>query len=531
MPNLNLPTMKILKEIRTHIGNYHLDEAFDLLKQLCQENPKFETLYTTLLARKNGLNQDRARLSNEEFRIENNKLISSLLDLVEDVERKGDFTFLELERKSEEDFLQHLKIDGLKDVFLIGHTGRNLLHSFDRLLEDHDYCCKPRVHILLRNPNSETLRRFSQVISALDNVVKKLRDEGCAVTVEFYECIPFVRAILCAYENGERDSFISFYHYLPRKKSKAWDRAIRVEDSLGKRNYLVEYVMDWFQSFSGKKGIHSIVFDFDDTLADTLNVQVEAWLTAVTEAVEHDGCALEYLDPSIQHAFHDKRELFREIKRIFAEEQMADAIQKKIFSRLPAAESGKILESVKSRRSLVRTTLTREKAKLFKGAAAMLKLLQEDYQLSVVSATSESLVRHILRENGVLPCFSDIFGKHGPKEGWENVESKSEQLIQLSKKTGAPLERIVFVGDSKGDYKAARQLKMKFIEARIQASKDPDLKAFNRTSLIDYPMPESVAAKFFTSYEDEQLPELLEQYNRLWQAEKQELESSMELER
>ncbi|MCP5103107.1 MAG: HAD family hydrolase, partial [bacterium] len=126
-----------------------------------------------------------------------------------------------------------------------------------------------------------------------------------------------------------------------------------------------------------------------------------------------------------------------------------------------------------------------------------------------ISSTSESLIQKIMSRCGILKYFSIILGKHGPKPEWENVLDKANQLIKLSNLTGIPLGRTVFIGDNNSDYKSAKQLGVKFIEARIVAEQEKEF--LGKDTLIDYEKGDN--QNYFTSYSNGVLEGFLEEIN------------------
>jgi phosphoglycolate phosphatase-like HAD superfamily hydrolase len=106
-----------------------------------------------------------------------------------------------------------------------------------------------------------------------------------------------------------------------------------------------------------------------------------------------------------------------------------------------------------------------------------LEEMRKKYQLIIVSATSEQYIIPVLRRYK-LDVFSYIFGKD-LNHRWVDAEGKTPAFIRASTMTGIPLSRMCFIGDSDADFRAARQLGLKFIENRINANK------YNLPSLID----------------------------------------------
>ena len=63
--------------------------------------------------------------------------------------------------------------------------------------------------------------------------------------------------------------------------------------------------------------------------------------------------------------------------------------------------------------------------------------------------------------------FLYIFGKREPVSGWESVARKARLLHKMESVIGVPFERMVYIGDNNGDFLAAKDIGIDFIEARI----------------------------------------------------------------
>jgi phosphoglycolate phosphatase-like HAD superfamily hydrolase len=96
--------------------------------------------------------------------------------------------------------------------------------------------------------------------------------------------------------------------------------------------------------------------------------------------------------------------------------------------------------------------------------------LSGHYRLVIVSAASEEMVHRVLLKHDI-GLFSYVFGRNPTRvnQEWREVETKSQLFVRLSSMLGVPLERMVFVGDSEADYRAATQLGIPFIENAFNA--------------------------------------------------------------
>ncbi|MEO5371468.1 MAG: HAD hydrolase-like protein [Magnetococcus sp. DMHC-1] len=176
-------------------------------------------------------------------------------------------------------------------------------------------------------------------------------------------------------------------------------------------------------------------FDFDGVLADSVPVKdaALAWLFR------------EY-DPAIQQramaVWNHHKGVFRpeRIRRVFREavgielDEQAVAAQVALFE-----EQG------------VERTVT---APPIPGSHAFLERHAARYPCYVVSAGPESEVREIITRRGIAAWFRGIYG--GP-------EKKSTILTRILHAESCPPEAALFLGDSKTDYLAAREVGMAFL--------------------------------------------------------------------
>jgi phosphoglycolate phosphatase-like HAD superfamily hydrolase len=235
-----------------------------------------------------------------------------------------------------------------------------------------------------------------------------------------------------------------------------------IKDSINSPNPLAKMLESWISHYQGMGKVHTIVFDFDDTLAPTMTIQVEAWIEAIESALKRKLISEDQLVQAIKEARADRKRYNQCITNIFVEYQMAEQILDAI---LPGIDN-KTREAIDTDRFERRQKLmTGEKGSLFPGVKDALRTLQDKYQLAIVTATSSELVTRFLDKHEVLDCFSIILGKDDPRHTWVNVHSKSILLIEVSGLTGIPLDRLVFIGDNTSDYEAAYQVGVTFIEA------------------------------------------------------------------
>ena len=175
----------------------------------------------------------------------------------------------------------------------------------------------------------------------------------------------------------------------------------------------------------------------------------------------------------VRDALPDPDRLHDVLTAISLWEQQESNVIRRLF---PVQLNDERLETLRAIRLKARDAATVEQAVPFHALTQHLARLQEEYQLVIVSATAEQSIRKVLNKHD-LNFFSYIFGKEA-LHGWKDIEGKTPTFVRASNMLGVPLERMAFVGDSEADFRAARQLGLKFIESRLNA------RSFGRESLI-----------------------------------------------
>jgi len=267
----------------------------------------------------------------------------------------------------------------------------------------------------------------------------------------------------------------------------------------------------WIEQYWGKDEIHTVVFDFDDTLIKTRDVQVKAWAQVIVESLENHTIEGKNLSPKFQAWFHQKSVkaatdllLLDAVKDIFVDKQMAEAIAQEIFVDVPE----ETWRRINKKRFEIRERMM-DKSELFAGVKDMLEKLHSHYNLAIISSTDEQLISNFLAAKGLLEYFPVILGKRDPSLEFERekIHHKASLLIKLSEIIGMPLSRLVYIGDNNSDYLATRQLGVPFIEAR-QAAKLAD-----KVTLITEFDPNRPPLGYFESFESEDLLNLLKTHS------------------
>lgn len=408
-----------------------------------------------------------------------------------------------IDGQSESLFFDTLDISELSEMFIIAHTGRKLIERLIRKIElyvETEKFNSISIKILLKSPNSETQERSAQIIDTISKL-NGLRSKGVNIDFRYYESLPFYRCVLCVLKNAEKKSMISNYIWLPQFKTMAFN--YNFENGQNESGIYFDLAKSWFDHYWGNNEIHTLVFDFDDTVVKTFDIQVEAWCQTIMMLLGNNELDLYYCSAEINSHINDYYKLQLYVAKVFEEHQMAPRIFQQLF---PLLDNERMKQRIEEIRFNERKKLTIEHAGLIENVDKTLRKLKQKYQLVIISATSETLIKEILQKHNIADCFSMILGKHGPKPDWENIYDKANLMIKLSKLVGIGLDRMAFIGDNDSDYRSARQIQVNFIECRVVANEE------GINSMVHY----LGASKpvFFDSYNDKQLEILLEEINR-----------------
>jgi len=416
----------------------------------------------------------------------------------------------------ERDFLEKVDLSKVSHLYILGHTGQNIYMSFreriEKLIEKGPGHYPEEIRVLIRAPVVEGLRR-NRYIHATVVAVDKLHQKDKKIDVRFYESVPAVRGIICQYRTPDqtRESYITSYYWPQSNHSKSFDVAYVTRDTVNSPKPPALVLYSWIEQYWGKDEIHTVVFDFDDTLIKTRDVQVKAWAQVIVESLENHTIEGKNLSPKFQAWFHQKSVkaatdllLLDAVKDIFVDKQMAEAIAQEIFVDVPE----ETWRRINKKRFEIRERMM-DKSELFAGVKDMLEKLHSHYNLAIISSTDEQLISNFLAAKGLLEYFPVILGKRDPSLEFERekIHHKASLLIKLSEIIGMPLSRLVYIGDNNSDYLATRQLGVPFIEAR-QAAKLAD-----KVTLITEFDPNRPPLGYFESFESEDLLNLLKTHS------------------
>jgi phosphoglycolate phosphatase-like HAD superfamily hydrolase len=416
---------------------------------------------------------------------------------------------------SEWEFLDKIDLSKVSHLYILGHTGQNIYIPFrerlEKLIDKGAGNFPEEIRILIRAPIAEGLRR-NHYIHNTTVAIGKLKEKHKNINVRFYESVPAVRGIICKYRKEKtRDSYITSYYWPQLNSSKAFDFAYISRDTIDSPKPETGILESWIDQYWGKDEIHTIVFDFDDTLVKTRDIQVKAWAQVIIDCLDQKIIKVENLSSKFQDWVSQESIksaadpiLLETIKNIFMEKQLAEAIAQEIFVGI----NDEAIKQINKKRFEIRMGIM-DKSELFDGVSDMLAKLQTHYSLAIISSTDEQLISKFLKDKDLLKYFPVILGKRDPSLQFERekIHHKASLLIKLSELIGMPLNRLVYIGDNNSDYLATQQLGVAFIEARQAA------KLAGRESIITDIDPKKPPLGFFESFESEKLLDMLRKHS------------------
>ncbi|MFA4825873.1 MAG: HAD-IA family hydrolase [Methanoregula sp.] len=180
--------------------------------------------------------------------------------------------------------------------------------------------------------------------------------------------------------------------------------------------------------------LKTIILDFDGVILESVSVKTEAFRVLFSFVPEH-------VDDIVQfHKDNGGMSRFDKFQHIYKNILQEDLTQKK-FEELSEKFAAIVFKEV-------------IKAPFVPGAHEFLETYHTKIPLYVVSATPEEELIQIIRERKMSHYFRMVFG--APRK-------KSECINEIVKLTVSPPESVIFVGDAKNDFEAARAAGVLFI--------------------------------------------------------------------
>lgn len=323
------------------------------------------------------------------------------------------------------------------------------------------------IRVLLRSPFSTDKKRAGSYLE-IQEELKRFESLHPNIETELrsYACTSPLHCVIAEHNGGKFSGYLGFYDWTNLTWREGASNYCLLQYGVSTAMEPLRIYLSWFDHFWGARKVHTLIFDFDDTLFLTTDAQVHAWIAALNWALQSRIIKLEQLTEDVRVALR-KKDAFSLLTKIFLDEQDEESIFKRLFDGDIGAESRRMISEVRFSR---REELTENNARPIAGVIHDIQELRNDYQLIIVSATSENLIQKILKKHRLDGVFSFVLGKDVEARRWQDIENKAQHFIRVSSMLGVPLERMIFVGDSDADYRSARRLGIHYIENRFNAA-------------------------------------------------------------
>jgi phosphoglycolate phosphatase-like HAD superfamily hydrolase len=392
------------------------------------------------------------------------------------------------------DFLKSFENDsGVTNLKILGHTGRSIVVPIERFAAHRKAVGIDQrldIQILLRDKGAESPRRRNQIISTEEHL-KNLGQKypWLRIQVRYYSALQTLRGHILKRVDGSKRALFSAYewtlqprHLLGedrlqpiRTTAVEWSRELQAanNDDLG----LLGILENWFDYYWGPGLLHTIAFDFDDTIVDTYEDKINAWIFGIEQMLKEYGP--EHLHPDFRRDFEGTpANRFNLLKDIVDRIPLAPEIITNIVSNAPAH----VTSFLDGQRSSYRTTalfpprMTEKElkahveSKVFPGVREVFQEIRErGYSIAVASLTDEQRIESALKLTAI-PHVGIIVGKneYQDRELKEQIKNAKIFLIRkIANLSGVPVSRILYVGDHEKDEDAAREVGASFIHAGL----------------------------------------------------------------
>lgn len=232
--------------------------------------------------------------------------------------------------------------------------------------------------------------------------------------------------------------------------------------------------------------VHTVAFDFDDTIIDTYMEKIDAWVFAIDETLMEQGMAAKLI-PGFSNKYgstvHEKRHY---MKRLVDEYPGKDDILKHILRDDTATEVFDRLEDRRSgfrRNALFPAGISDEdlsahvSAKLFQGVKVTLDcLVRAGYTLAIASLTDEERIERTLNIANI-ECIDTIVARseYRNRELSHYLAEKIHLIRKIANLAGIPVSRVLYIGDHHRDEHAALEVGASFIQARLLKDVEPSV--------------------------------------------------------
>ena len=396
-------------------------------------------------------------------------------------------------------FLESFESDAnVATIKILGHTGRSIIAPLETFAANRDragFTKQIDVNILLRDKDAESPRRRNQIVSSVDSArALSQKYPWLRVEIRHYSAQQTLRGAVVTRCDGSRIALFSAYEWPPRTHAGQvrvepirttavrWSKRLEPRQSANHdQTRLMAILENWFDYYWGPGLIHTIAFDFDDTIIDTYEDKVNAWVLGVERVLGKMEGGADCLRCDFRKMFESgtAKQRYELLKRIIDRVPKASNVIKEILTEAAPSKVGNYLDeqrSVLRRDALFPPEMTQAElrdhvsGKIFRGAREALHEIRiRGYALAVGSLTGEDRIETAL-ELAEIPYFGVIVGKSESRdrELRDLIENDKVYLIRkIANLSGVPASRVLYIGDHVEDENAARLIGAPFIQAQL----------------------------------------------------------------
>ncbi|MCP1747571.1 HAD hydrolase-like protein [Bradyrhizobium japonicum] len=337
------------------------------------------------------------------------------------------------------DFLNSFEDSGVIKIKILGHTGRSIVAPIDRFAAGREAAGIDRrveIQILLRDKGAESPRRRAQIIFAEEHANSLIQKyPWLKIEVRYYSALQTLRGTIVRLADGSKRALFSAYEWTLkpqpiqgqdrfqpiRTAAVTWSKSLQSHKSSNhEHNRLLSIVENWFDYYWGPGLIHTIAFDFDDTIIDTYEAKIKAWIFGIEQLLREPQWA-EYLALEFRRSFEASTEArFSLLKGIVDSVPHASDILKNVLRSAPS-EIEDFLDKKRStfrREALFPPQMSKPEledyvnSKVFPGVKeAFQEIRGRGYSIAVASLTDEERIESALKLAGI-PHVGIIVGRN-----------------------------------------------------------------------------------------------------------------------
>lgn len=386
------------------------------------------------------------------------------------------------------EFLCKIKLEKVESIELICHTGSKTCDDLIRYINEYRGTINPglELKILLRDPNVETSLRKTSIETTVIKLQTLKNIKNLNLRIKYYTSLPWLRYL----KTSENDFFINHYYYFKGSKTISYtDKEFQLPS-----NRLKNVSSSWFNYYWGKSikklNIHTLIFDFDDTITKTYEVQISSWCSIIESILNENPLNIPKNKLKAKYISNSTLANRDEVTKTFFIKQNAVGICKELFISI-ADDQQKRIQDQRYEIRRKQFTIANESL-LFENVKNIIAELSENYYLSIISSTDSELIKRYLENvfvqtnSGLRKLdsfFEHIIGRNDPVIEMTELSAKAKRLIKFSHTLGIPHSRLLYIGDSLEDFEACKQTNINFLEARLNVNLLQQ--HINKTSLID----------------------------------------------